>query len=427
MKRMSVVAAIILTFAATPAAAQGKKEKRRGFVWNDRPSIVFGKNVSVDLTGRALLEWRDISADKDDKESVFHLRTARLGLKGELTRHFAWEVERVISEADDFIEFGDWKDVYVRWKTFDGANVTGGRFKIPFGLEQTTGVSELDFAYRALGSTSIAPGRDRGVMAAGSIGRLGYEAGVFDDDGDNAESNEPQFAAAGQDLAHVGPSYAVRVTGDLLRALPVPKRLKSANFGVAYTNSKVPEGLNSLRGQSVWGVNFVERLYVKGRRQRIGAQFDWTPGPAGLKAEWMQAREQRDEQSNRNGDLSDFVGTAWYVTGTWFVTGEDKNNKVKPKRPLLKGGIGAIELAIRYEELGFKSAGKTGTAFTNPRAEHQVPNADRVWTFGVNWVTTKWTRILADAIHENFEDKNRTPDKGTTSFWSGLVRLNIVF
>ncbi|MEO7157073.1 MAG: hypothetical protein ABI039_05905, partial [Vicinamibacterales bacterium] len=74
MKRMSVVAAIFLTLAAMPAAAQNKKGTRRGFVWNDRPSIVFGKHVSVDLTGRALVEWRDISADSDKDESVFHLR-----------------------------------------------------------------------------------------------------------------------------------------------------------------------------------------------------------------------------------------------------------------------------------------------------------------------------------------------------------------
>ncbi|HUQ88392.1 MAG TPA: porin [Vicinamibacterales bacterium] len=422
MKRL-VVTAMLIAFWAAPAFAQ----KKKGLVWDGRPSIVFGKNVSVDVTGRALLEWRDIAPDADEDEAVFHLRTARIGLKGELTKHFAWEVERVINEADDFIEFGDWKDVYVRWKTLDSFNVTGGRFKIPFGLEQTTGISELDFAYRALGSTAIAPGRDRGVMASGSIGHLGYEAGVFDDDGDNAESNEPQFVAAGQDLENVGPSYAARLTADLFRALPIPKRMRSANFGIAYTNSKVPEGLNSLRGESFWGSNFFERVYVKGRRQRLGAQFNWTPGPTGLKAEWMQSREQRKEQSNRNADLSDFIGTAWYVSGTWLVTGEDKDNNVNAKRPLFKGGIGAIELAARYEQLQFESTGKQGTAFTNPRAEYLVPNSDSVFTIGVNWITTRWTRVILNAIHEDFEDLDRTPESGTTSFWSGLVRLNIVF
>ncbi len=71
---------------------------------------------------------------------------------------------------------------------------------MPFGLEQNTGVGNLDFAYRALGSTALAPGRDRGVMVFGDLGRVNYEAGVFDDDGDIAESNEPQFVAEGEDL-----------------------------------------------------------------------------------------------------------------------------------------------------------------------------------------------------------------------------------
>jgi len=326
MKRALIVTTL-LAMIAVPAAAQTKKKDRRGFVWDDRPTIVFGKDINVEVKGRTLLEWRMFDPDID--EDVFHLRTARVGLKGKLTKHFDWEIEREITQDEnDKVIFGDWKDVNLEWNTFDAFSVRGGRFKMPFGLEQTTGVSDLDFAYRALRSTQIAPGRDRGVMALGDLGRFNYEIGIFDDDGDNAESNEPQFVREGEDLQGVGPAIAVRVIGDVLRVLPVGK-LRSANVGIAYTNSDVPEGLNSLRGESVWGAHFFDRVYVKGRRQRIGTQFEWTPGPASLKAEWMQAREQRKEQSNRDEDLSDFISEAWYVTGTWFVTGEKKDNNSK--------------------------------------------------------------------------------------------------
>jgi phosphate-selective porin len=424
MKRV-IAALLLVAVAVVPAFAQKKADNdRRGFVWDDRPTVVFGDHFNVELKGRALFEWRWF--DPDIGEELFHLRTARIGLKGELGRDFNWEIEREIGETDGQVAFGDWKDVAMQWKHFDAFKVTGGRFKMPFGLEQTTGVSDLDFAYRALGSTAIAPGRDRGMMASGDIGHLTYEAGVFDDDGDNAESNEPQFIEEGQDLNGVGPSIAARVTGDLFRALPVGK-LRSANFGMAYTNSDVPEGLNSLRAESVWGKKFFDRVYVKGRRQRIGAQFTWTPGSAGVNAEWMQAREQRNEQSNRNADLSDVIASAWYISGTYFVTGEKKDDNVKVKHPLLKGGIGAIELAGRYEEMGMRSASTAGTAFTNPRADYLVPNSDRVWTFGVNWTTSRWTRVIVNAIHEQFEDESRAPNDGTGGYWSGLVRLNIVF
>ncbi len=414
-----LLTALFLSAVATTAAAQDK----RGLVWDDRPTIVFGEDVTLGIRGKLQLDWRRFDPQID--EDRFDFRTARVGLKGDLTRHFDYEIERAIEQEGSF---GEWKDVYLNWSTFDAIRIKAGRFKMPFGLEQNTGATDVDFAYRSLASSTIAPARDRGVMAYGELGRLGYEVGLFDDDGDNGELKEPQFVAAGEDLKGVGPSFAVRLTGDLFRALPVPGRLRSANFGVAYTNASVPEGLNSLRGQSVWGtVDFFEPVYVKGRRQRFGAQFDWTPGPTGLKAEWMQSREQRLGQSNRNQDLSDFVGTGWYVSATWFVTGEDKDDDVNPRNPIFQGGIGAIEVAARYDQLEFGSAAKTGIAFTNPRADPLLANTDKVWTFGVNWMLNRWVRIITNAIHEEFADANRTPQPDTASFWSGLLRLQVVF
>jgi hypothetical protein len=36
-------------------------------------------------------------------------------------------------------------------------------------------------------------------------------------------------------------------------------------------------------------------------------------------------------------------------------------------------------------------------------------------------------KVVANAIHEDFEDPARTPLTGETSFWSGVLRLQIVF
>jgi phosphate-selective porin OprO/OprP len=426
----AVIAAAAL--AAWPDSASA--QDRRGLTWNDRPRIVFGEDIHIDIRGRAQTDWRRFDPDVD--EDTFNLRTIRVGLKGDLTNHFDWEIEREIDyirETEDAVDkvwkFGQWKDVFVNWTTFDAFAVKGGRFKMPFGLEQNTGVSDLDFAYRTLGSSKIAPGRDRGVMAYGDLldGSLLYEAGVFDDDGDNGELEEPQFAEEGQDIADIGPSFAVRVVGEPFRRLPVPDRLKGAELGIAYTNARVPEGLNSLRGEDVWGFDFFEPVYVKGRRQRLGMQFDWSPGPTGFRAEWMQSREERLGQSNRNADLSDFIGTAWYASATWFVTGEYKDSDIGIRRPLFQGGPGAIELGLRYEQLTFESAGKTGTAFTNPRSEHLVPNSDRVLTFGVNWLWNRWVKVVANGIRQTYEDANRVPLAGQTNFWSGIVRMQVVF
>lgn len=428
MKRAPVMA-ILIALAAVPAVAQDKK----GLVWDNRPSIVFGEDINVDVRGRAQFDWRWF--DPDVGEETYDLRTLRLGLKGRLTRHFDWEIEREIDKAANLEEevekwrFGQWKDVYANWTTFDTFSVKGGRFKMPFGLEQNTGVSDLDFAYRTLGSTKIAPGRDTGVMAYGEFldGALLYEAGVFDDDGDNGELEVERFIQDGQDLEDLGPSFAARVVGELFRGLPVHDRLKGAEFGFAYTRSNVPEGLNSLFGEDVWGYNFVERVYVNGTRQRLGLQADWSPGPLGFRAEWMQSREERLGQSNRNEDLSDFIGTAWYTSATWILTGEDKDSDVTPNDPLFSGGIGVVELGVRYDRLTFESASKEGPDFTNPRSDHLTPNAGSTVTFGVNWMPIRWVKVLANGIRQSFSDVNRVPVAGTPDYWSGLIRLQVAF
>ncbi len=445
MKRHLVITALVLAGAAVsrPAHAQDRPfdaaqdaQGKRGLVWDNRPSIVFGEDINVDLRGRVQLDWRRF--DPEVGKDQFDLRTVRIGLKGDLTKHFDWEIEREIDRAADLEEtvekwqLGDWKDVFVNWTTFEAFSVKGGRFKMPFGLEQTTSVSDLDFAYRALGSVKIAPGRDTGVMAYGELlsGSLVYEAGVFDDDGDNGTLEEFRFAGEGQDISDledVGPSVALRVVGELFRRLPVHDRLKGAEFGIAFTTAHVPEGLNSLQGEEVWGYNFFDRVYVNGRRQRLGAQFDWSPGPAGFKAEWMQSREQRLGQSNRNEDLSDFIGTAWYTSATWIVTGEDKDSDVQPRHPLFGGGIGVVELGVRYDQLTFESDSKSGQDFTNPRSDYLTPNTDSTLTFGVNWLPVRWVKVVANGIRQTFDDVNRAPIFGTASYWSGLLRLQVAF
>jgi phosphate-selective porin OprO/OprP len=444
MKHSVLCLVLAMAAAVPPAAAQD----RRGIVWDDRPSIVFGDDVNIDIKGRIQLDGRWF--DPEIEEDAFDIRTMRVGLKGDLTRHFDWEIEREIDDlydegvTEDQVELGlvqsrwrfaEWKDVFVDWTTFDTFRVKAGRFKMPFGLEQNTSVSDLDFAYRSLGSTKIAPGRDRGVMAYGELldGSLLYEAGVFDDDGDNGELEEPRFVLEGEDLEGLGPSFAARVVGEPFRRLPID-RLQGAEVGIAYTRAYVPEGLNSLRGEDYWGYDFFEPVYVKGHRQRLGLQFDWSPGPTAFRAEWMRSREQRLGQSNRNDDLSDFIGTAWYTSATWILTGEDKDGDVTPDAPLFQGGAGLFEIGVRYDRLTFKSALETGMPFRNPRSDYLLPNTVGTFTFGGNWLVNRWVKVVANVLRQSYDDLERTPpivgveERGTVKdYWSGLVRLQIAF
>ena len=145
--------AILIALAAAPAAAQDK----RGFVWDDRPSIVFGEDINIDIKGRVQFDWRGFDPDVD--EETFDVRTAPPRPEGRAhagtstgrssARSIASATSRKTSRSGSSAQ---WKDVYLNWTTFEAFSVKGGRFKMPFGLEQNTSVSDLDFAYRTLGS-----------------------------------------------------------------------------------------------------------------------------------------------------------------------------------------------------------------------------------------------------------------------------------
>ena len=231
--------------------------------------------MHVDLRGKLQTDWRAMDPEQP-KEDTFDLHSITRP-QGEITKAFEFEIESKISE--DF-EIGQWKDVYLIWKHYNKLTLQGGRFKMPFGMETMTGSTDLDFAYRALASSTIGPSRDTGGMASGRFfGRdITYQAGFFEHDGDHGELKEPQFTEDGSPAPQPGPSFAGRVTGTPLRKLGVPRRLKSLRLGTAYTNAFLPEGLNSTKGKSVLdGKTFFQPVYVKGRRQRYSAELEWTP------------------------------------------------------------------------------------------------------------------------------------------------------
>lgn len=402
-----------------PVAAQGGADRPVGLRWRNRPSIQFGPHVRVDLRMKLAHDWRRFEPAVGASESLWRFR--RGGLNGTVSRHLSFQIER------DLHHHGRWRDVSVNWETYRQFEVRLGRFKVPFGREELIGIADIDFAARTLASTTIPPARDRGVMVHGRFLRRGftYEAGVFRGDGDAGNLREPQFEGGGQSKA-MGRSAAVRVTGTPLR--PLAAALNNLRLGLAYGAVDVPEGLNSLRGRPLYASrDFFEPIYVKGRRARLGVEVSHQPGPFGLSAEWMQARQQRKEQGLGDADLSDVLATGWYTAATWLVTGENKQGFSTPRRPLLRGGLGAVELAARYESLAFASVDQAGPAFRNPRAAHILGNGAQIWTLGVNWFPNRWARVTANAVRETYDDAERTPVVGVSRFWSAIGRVQLVF
>jgi phosphate-selective porin OprO and OprP len=402
------------------------------FVWKQHPSIRFGEAVRVDFVARF---QEDFHSSYDGAEASaglarWELHRNRVGIKGFVTRHVEYEVEYELTEKEltehdvllGYTPNSQWKDVNVNLTYVKNAQILAGKFKIPFGLDELTGVTHNDFVYRSLGANYLAPARDVGTMVHGALKKhwLTYAVGTFVHDGDNARSKKIQ----GGDATAAG-----RVTVRPFQAfgMPTPGVIE---VGSAYTFSKVSDDSfrpNGLRGRTVTTQdNFYETVYVKGHRRRWEADVDWTAGPASLRAEYTRVADDRQAQGIGDQDLPDALAHSWYVTGTWALTGEDKRRPIKAAAPLFQGGIGAVELAARVERMWFTSAPGEDAPFRNPRAETIYPEGDRVLTLGINWTLNRFLKLQMNAIREHVEDPERNPVPNGAAFWNRVVRLQFV-
>jgi phosphate-selective porin OprO/OprP len=311
-----------------------------------------------------------------------------------------------------------WKDVNLNISYIDNAQVQIGKFKIPFGLDELTGVTHNDFVYRSLGASYLAPARDIGVMVHGRFFKRGlsYWTGVFRHDGDNARSKKIQ----GGDE-----TFAARIAATPFRKLGLP----GLELGGALTATSLSDDSflpNGLRGRTVMTQDtFYHPVYVKGRRQRWEGDVDWNWGPMSARGEYTYVNDQRLQQGLGNEDLGDGLAQAWYVSGTWIVTGEEKTRPVKPAADLFRGGIGAVEVAARYERMWFGSVGE-GVGLRNPRAELVFESGDRALTLGVTWTLNRFVKLQVNAIRERVEDVERNPVPNGAAFWSRVLRLQFV-
>jgi len=380
------------------------------FVWDDRPSLRWGDQFSLDLRLRLQtdFQWSPIFSDGHD----FFFALKRAGIRGNLGRSVTYAIDREINVPKP------WRDVYVSAQVTPAFEVRAGQFKLPFGLDQNTSLTSLDFVYRSRLGTLLSPGRDPGVMVFGRLSgdRWTYHAGVFAHDGRTARLITDALRVQG------GATFAGR-----LLARPFARSssaLRTLQVGGATTISDVPEGLPGLRGTLPIGGNFLlPETPVKGGRIRAGAEALWLPGPFSFKGEWAQVTTERRDQAADGGDLSPLRSRAWFVSAAWIVTGETAEERADhPHRPLFQGGPGGIEVAVRLERLGFGSTSDAEPS-VDPHADAVPDVHDLVWTFGASWYWNRWAKVQANVIHDRVTSTVASP----ASRWSQVVRLQLVF
>jgi len=185
---------------------------------------------------------------KNDGESVaFSIPRLRLYILGTVFKpwmRYKIEVElaNLKSDAKVNINNGRITDGYVEFAKSPAATVRVGQYKVPFGLEELTSDTKLEFVDRSIASAKFAPGRDIGAMLSGQFfdKKFGYQAAMFNGAGQNNPQDDKAFL------------YTARVVYDPLGeykliegAVDDPQK-NLLHFGLAYRLGEVPRGLSSV-------------------------------------------------------------------------------------------------------------------------------------------------------------------------------------
>jgi phosphate-selective porin OprO/OprP len=135
--------------------------------------------------------------------------------------------------------------------------------------------------------------------------------------------------------------------------------------------------------------------------QELGAEFAVQKGPFFLASEYEHVRVQRTDINS----TPEFGG--YYVEGTWFLTGETKRynqasaafdgpnvaHVFNPKT----GGLGALELALRWSDMNLNyHAGSGGAA---PATDSVRGGEQSIFSAGLNWYPNNLVRFMIDYQH----------------------------
>lgn len=406
LMRVSAITASVL--AALPAAAQEQG-------WEFGPGFKAARSgLELQLAGYVQEDFRSFHDYEDSKglrpvlSEQTDLRRLRFGIDVQYKR-LALEFDY---DPRDNLEH--LKNAFGELKLSKALHVRGGNFKVPVSPEWLTTSAKIDFIERSLVASALTPGRDWGVALVGEpVKRVSYQIGVFKGDGRTDQSR------------------AATTVAGRLEYSPV----RGFEIGVSASQGDVEadpsETVDPLaRGVSVHapsGFRLYERHFVDGTRRRLGADARLYRGPVGLRVEILQMTSERRGQGSVFDDLPAEVARGWVASATWLLTGDRKQRTIKPERPIHRGGVGAIELGVRYDALRLDDDGpEGGFAAAGSRARNIRPVGGRNLTGGLSWWPVEFVRLMGNVVVERYDDPLLAPVPGREgNYVTLLARLQL--
>ncbi|OGW18370.1 MAG: hypothetical protein A3G93_02495 [Nitrospinae bacterium RIFCSPLOWO2_12_FULL_45_22] len=388
-----------------------KKDKTLNAFYKDGFQVqTVDKSFKMQVGGRVQGDYLGLD-NNDTDDSSFTIRRARIFASGDLFKHTDFKGEIDFGQGND----ASLTDGYLNFKYLKWAQLRIGQYKEPFSLEELTSSRYIDFVERST-LNSLVPARDIGLMVHSEFleGTIGYGLGIFNGSGLNQrrDQNDDKDIAGRLYFRPFAQSESM-----FLKGLQLATNFTVGNQEGGLSTIRTPAARTSI-------ISWASGVKSDDRRTRFGADLAWVIGPFSLKSEYIRADWDNLRLKNRQEDF-DIQG--WYVTGSIFLTGEEKPfkegafgrlKKVHSFDPQ-KSGWGAWELLARYDTLRadddiFDLGYATGTDRIN------------AFTVGLNWYPHNMVTVKFNYVHNSYDD-NLKELEGDDSEDLFLTRLQVEF
>jgi phosphate-selective porin OprO/OprP len=333
--------------------------------------------------GRLQVDVAFYDDDKKDMSNGAEVRRARLGMAGDLSPKWSFQLEMDFADEETKI-----RDVWLMYQATEQLRLQIGNFKESFSLEGITSARVTSFLERSL-MDAFQPPRHYGIALRSNFTRATATAGIY--------GQEP--ADLGDSELQDSEGWGVALRGTVT---PVLQERRLVHLGAAVRH-RTPDAQEDdetdlrFRGFSETHVDRT-RFYDTGNLaendhyQQLGLEGAVVFGPLSLQGEHIWTRVNRTllPKSTLSGG---------YVYASYFLTGEHRlydplDGEFLGVNPA--SSKGAIELLLRYSRLDLNDGLVTGGSGHN-------------WAAGANWYITTNLRFMANYVitdHDALADAN---------------------
>lgn len=375
MFKRYLTSAALVALASVSGLGAARANDASGWEFDGVPSWNYAASGdSFTFRGRIYLDAANINFDRNGVTTSYddsEIRTARLGVTGQFSG------VGYVAEFDLINQAVIAKDVYLTFHA-DGFEILAGHMKTPNSLEQQTSSRYTTFMERGTGTELFGLDRRVGVAIARHGDNYTFKAGVYGGvPGDLTDSFELDDSSA----------FAARITYTPVHTDALLVHLGASVRGLDYGDA-------GTRVRARPRTHLTDRIVTADFRPGrplgeadsstfIGLEAAAISGSFHAHGEFMTM--ELDGPVGNPRINSAFLNLGYFLTGETrsYSTSSGTFSRTRPANPVSQGGMGAIELAARYDysDLNDVAAGELTS-----------------WTLGANWYVEDHFRVMANYV-----------------------------